>query len=179
MYIPNLDAILVYRLDRFGRGGHHRPFNDEGYTGVRIMETQENYNRQHQDIRVENGIHYGDVIEGCDFDYAAKITAANAATLATLAWAPAPPANVLIGGVVRPSASLAWDPVEAPELAGYKVYWRDTTAPQWTHSRYVGKVNEFTLEGIIIDNYLFGVAAVGRDGNESVVAFPSGVQRRR
>jgi Zn-dependent M28 family amino/carboxypeptidase len=179
MYISNLDAILVYRLDRFGRGGHHRPFNDEGFTGVRIMETHENYNRQHQDIRVENGIHYGDVIEGCDFDYAAKITAANAVTLATLAWAPAPPANVLIGGVVRPSASLAWDPVEAPELAGYKIYWRDTTAPQWTHSRYVGNVHEFTLDGIIIDNYLFGVAAVGKDGNESVVAFPSGVQRRR
>jgi Zn-dependent M28 family amino/carboxypeptidase len=179
MYISNLDAILVYRLDRFGRGGHHRPFNDEGFTGVRIMETHENYNRQHQDIRVENGIHYGDVIEGCDFDYAAKITAANVATLATLAWAPAPPTNVLIGGVVRPSASLAWDPVEAPELAGYKIYWRDTTAPQWTHSRYVGNVHEFTLEGIIIDNYLFGVAAVGKDGNESVVAFPTGIRRRR
>ncbi len=98
-YIPNLDAIIVYRLDRFGRGGHHRPFNDEGFTGVRIMETHENYNRQHQDIRVEDGIHYGDVIEGCNFDYAAKLTAANAATLAGLAWAPAPPANVLIGGV--------------------------------------------------------------------------------
>jgi len=179
MYISNLDAILVYRLDRFGRGGHHRPFNDEGFTGVRIMETHENYNRQHQDIRVEDGIHYGDVIEGCDFDYAAKLTAVNASTLAALAWAPAPPGNVVIGGVVRPSASLAWDPVEAPDLAGYKIYWRDTTAPQWTHSRYVGKLEEFTLEGVIIDNYLFGVAAVGKNGNESVVAFPSGVQRRR
>ena len=178
-YIPNLDAIMVYRLDRFGRGGHHRPFNDVGFPGVRIMETHENYNRQHQDIRVENGIEYGDVIEGVNFEYAAKLTAVNAATLAALAWAPPAPENVLVGGAVRPSTTLAWDPVEAPNLAGYKIYYRDTTAPQWTHSRYVGDITEFTLEGMVIDNFLFGVAAVGTNGNESVVAFPSGQMRRR
>jgi Zn-dependent M28 family amino/carboxypeptidase len=179
LYINNLDAILVYRLDRFGRGGHHRPFNDVGFPGVRIMETHENYNRQHQDIRVENGIEYGDVIEGVNFEYAAKLTALNAATLAALAWAPPAPETVRIGGANRPSASLAWDPVDAPNVAGYKVYYRDTTAPQWTHFRYVGNVTEATLEGIIIDNYLFGVAAVGSNGNESVVAFPNGLMRRR
>ncbi len=175
----NLDAIMIYRLDRFGRGGHHRPFNDQGFTGVRIMETHENYNRQHQDLRTENGIEYGDVIEGVNFAYAAKLTAVNAVTLAALAWAPPQPTNVLIGGAVRPSTILAWDAVDDANLAGYKVYWRDTTAPQWQHSRFVGTVTEYTLENIVIDNYLFGVAAVGTDGNESVVVFPGGSLRRR
>jgi hypothetical protein len=179
MYIPNLDAIMIYRLDRFGRGGHHRPFNDEGFPGVRIMETHENYIRQHQDVRVDDGIHYGDVMEGVNAGYAAKITSVNAATLAALAWAPAPPANVLIGGAVRPSTTLSWDPVSSPALAGYKVYWRETTEPQWKYSRYVANVTEFTLENVIIDNFLFGVASVGKDGNESVVAFPAGRIPRR
>ena len=95
-YMTNLDAIMIYRLDRFGRGGHHRPFNDEGFTGVRIMETHENYNRQHQDLREENGIKYGDVIEWVDFDYAARLTAVNALTLASLASAPEAPRNLSI-----------------------------------------------------------------------------------
>lgn len=178
LYFPNLDALMIYRLDRFGRGGHHRPFNDLGFTGVRIMETHENYNRQHQDIRVEGGIEYGDVIEWVDFDYVAKMTALNASVLAALAWAPPAPQNVLIGGANRPSTVLAWDPQEDPNLAGYKLYWRDTTSPQWQWSRWVGDVTEGTLENVIIDNYLFGVAAVGKDGNESPVVFPSGQLRR-
>lgn len=178
-YFTNLDAIMIYRLDRFGRGGHHRPFNDEGFAGVRIMETHENYTRQHQDIRVEDGIAYGDVIDGVDFDYAARLTAVNAATLAALAWAPPAPSNVLIGGAVQPSTTLAWDPVQSVSLAGYRVYWRDTTAPQWQHSRFVGDVTEFTLEGMVIDNYLFGVAAVGINGTESPVVFPGGLIPRR
>lgn len=179
-YIPNLDPIMIYRLDRFGRGGHHRPFNDEGYPAVRIMETHENYTRQHQNIRTENGIDYGDVIEGVNFDYAAKMTALNAAVLAQLAWAPPSPSGVRIGGAVRPSTTLEWEPVEDPRLAGYKVYWRDTTAPQWQRSRWVGDATSFTLEGLVIDNYLFGVAAVGADGNESPVAYPVGqIPRRR
>ena len=175
-YIPNLDPKMIYRLDRFGRGGHHRPFNDAGFPAVRIMETHEDYRRQHQDVRVENGIQYGDLIDGVNFEYAAKLTGVNAATLASLAWAPAPPMNVAIAGAVQPSTTLSWDPVDAVNLAGYKVYWRDTTAPQWTHSRFVGAVTEYTFENLVIDNYLFGVASVGTDGNESVVAFPS---RRR
>lgn len=177
-YFPNLDAKMIYRLDRFGRGGHHRPFNDAGFPGVRIMETNEQYERQHQDIRVENGIEYGDVIEGVDFDFAAKLTALNASVLAALAWAPPAPENVQIGGAVRPSTTLAWDAVADPNLAGYKIYWRDTTAPQWEHSRFVGDVTEWTLENVVIDNYLLGVAAVGRDGNESLVTFPSSTLRR-
>ena len=173
LYIPNLEAKMIYRLDRFGRGGHHRPFNDAGFPGVRIMETHENYRRQHQDLRVEDGIEYGDVIEGVNFDYAAKLTGVNVITLAGLAWAPGPPGGVGIAGAVRASAVLSWDPVASDNLAGYRVYWRDTTAPQWEHSRFVGDVTDYTFENLVIDNYLFGVASVGRDGNESVVVFPT------
>jgi Zn-dependent M28 family amino/carboxypeptidase len=177
-YFTNLDAMMVYRLDRFGRGGHHTPFNNQGFPGVRIMETHENYNWQHQDIRVEDGIAYGDVIEHVDFDFAARLTAVNAAVMAALAWAPPAPTNVLIGGAVRPSTTLEWAPVERENLAGYKIYWRETTEAQWTDSRWVGDVTRFTLENLVIDNYLFGVAAVSADGNESVVAFPTGQLRR-
>ena len=180
IYMPDLNAKMIYRLDRFGRGGHHRPFNDEGFAGVRIMETHEHYDRQHQDIRVENGIEYGDVIEGVNFEYAARLTAVNAITLAGLAWAPAQPQNVRIGGIVQPSTRLVWDPVEDDNLAGYKIYWRDTTAPQWQYSRFVpSTITDFTLENIVIDNYLFGVASVGTDGNESLVVFPGGLIRSR
>jgi hypothetical protein len=179
-YFTNLNAKMIYRLDRYGRGGHHRPFNDAGFPGVRIMETHENYVRQHQNIRVENGVAYGDVIEGVNFDYASKLTAVNAISLAGLAWAPPEPDQVRIGGAVQPSTRLQWDAVEDPNLVGYKIYWRDTTAPQWEHFRFVDKsVTDFTLKGMVIDNYLYGVASVGADGNESVVVFPSGRLRRQ
>jgi hypothetical protein len=176
-YMPEMNPMMIYRLDRFGRGGHHRPFNDLGFAGIRIMEAHENYNRQHQDIRVEDGIEYGDVVEGVNFDYAKKLTAVNAISLAGLAWAPPTPQNVGIGGVVEPSAKLAWDEVEDDNIVGYKIYWRLTTSPTWDNFRYVGKVNEHTLEGIVIDNYYFGVAAVDKNGNESVVVFPERVIR--
>ncbi|MEJ2584335.1 MAG: M28 family metallopeptidase [Robiginitalea sp.] len=174
-YMPEMNPMLIYRLDRFGRGGHHRPFNDAGYAGIRIMEAHENYTQQHQDIRVENGIQYGDLLENVNFEYAAKLTAVNAISLASLGWAPPTPAQVEIGGVVEPSARLRWEPVEG--AVGYKVYWRDTTSPTWDHYRYVENTTEVTLDGIVIDNYFFGVAAVGTDGHESPVKFPSGVFR--
>jgi len=174
-FIPNLDVMMVYRLDRFGRGGHHRPFNEVGIPGVRIMETHENYNRQHQDLRIENGIEYGDVIEGVNFDYARKLTALNVVSLAGMASAPPFPAKVEISGAVQPSTTLSWSlPAgqAAENLAGYKVYWRLTTEPQWTFSRDVGLVDHYTLENIVIDNYLFGVASVSVDGYETPVVFP-------
>ena len=172
-YMPMMQPIMIYRLDRFGRGGHHRPFNDLGFPGVRIMETHENYNRQHQDLRTENGVEYGDVIEGVNFPYVAKLTAVNALTLASLASAPSSPEGLMIGGAVSPSTTLLWDPVEETHLLGYKIYWRETTAPQWQYERWVGKQTEFTLKNVIIDNYLFGVASVAKDGSESVVQFPT------
>lgn len=174
-YMPKMNPMMIYRLDRFGRGGHHRPFNDLGFAGIRIMEAHENYNQQHQDIRTENGIEYGDKLEFVNFDYAAKLTAVNAINLASLAWAPPAPENVAIGGIVEPSAKLKWEKVDG--AVGYKIYWRDTTSPTWDYSRDVGDVSEFTLEGIVIDNFFFGVASVGKDGFESVVVFPSSVFR--
>ena len=107
-YMPEMNPMMIYRLDRFGRGGHHRPFNDLGYAGVRIMEAHENYNRQHQDIRTENGMNYGDVLEHVNFEYAKKLTAVNAINMASLAWAPPTPAKVEIGGIVEPSAKFKW-----------------------------------------------------------------------
>ena len=175
LYIPNLDTMMVYRLDRFGRGGHHRPFNDAGYPAVRIMETNEHYDRQHQDLRTEDGVPYGDTIDGVDFAYAAKLTALNAVTLASLASAPPPPAGVTIKGAVSPDTTLSWERPrgkQARDLAGYRVYWRLTTEPQWTHSVWAGDVTTLTLENIVIDNYYFGVAAVSKDGYESPVVFP-------
>ena len=174
-YVPNLDVMMIYRLDRFARGGHHRPFNDLGYPAVRVMETNEHYDRQHQDLRTENGRVYGDTIEGVDFDYAAKLTALNAVSLAGMAWAPPPPAEVKIEGAVTANTTLRWSKpsaAQAPDLAGYKVYWRLTTEPQWTHSRWAGNVDNLTLENVVIDNYFFGVAAVAKDGTESPVVFP-------
>ncbi|PIB39459.1 M28 family peptidase [Maribacter sp. 4G9] len=174
-YMPEMNPMMIYRLDRFGRGGHHRPFNDAGFAGIRIMEAHENYTQQHQDIRVEDGIAYGDVLEHVNFDYAAKLTAVNAINLASLAWAPPAPKEVKIGGIVQPSAKFQWSKVDG--AVGYKIYWRDTTSPTWDHSRLVGDVTEFTLEGIVIDNFFFGVSAVGKNGFESPVVFPNGIFR--
>lgn len=179
-YCTNLNAMMIYRLDRFGRGGHHRPFNDQGFPGIRIMETHENYNRQHQDLRTEDGIEYGDVIEEVNFEYAAKLTGVNAIAMASLGWAPPAPQNVQIGGAVRPSTRLIWDEVEDEDLAGYKIYWRETTAPQWTYSKFVPKgTTDHTLKNIVIDNFLFGIASVSKDGHESVVVYPTTLIRRR
>ena len=170
-YMPEMKPMMVYRLDRFGRGGHHRPFNDAGFAGIRIMEAHENYTQQHQDIRVEDGISYGDTFEHVNFPYAKKLTAVNAINLASLASAPPPPENLEIGGIVKPAAKFRWKKVDG--AIGYKIYWRDTTSPTWDNSRYVGDVSEFTLNGIVIDNFFFGVASVGKDGYESMVVFPN------
>lgn len=174
-YMPEMNPMMIYRLDRFGRGGHHRPFNDAGFAGIRIMEAHENYTQQHQDIRTEDGIEYGDKLEHVNFDYAKKLTAVNAINLASIAWAPPAPETVKIGGIVEPSVKLQWSKVDG--AAGYTIYWRDTTSPTWDHSRYVGDVNEYTLDGVVIDNFFFGVAAVGENGFESVVVFPNGIMR--
>tara|TARA_R110000868_G_scaffold252973_4_gene509686 strand:- start:1677 stop:3011 length:1335 start_codon:yes stop_codon:yes gene_type:complete len=174
-YMPEMNPMMVYRLDRFGRGGHHRPFNDLGFAGIRIMEAHENYTQQHQDIREENGIKYGDVFEHVNFNYTKKLTAVNAINLASLSAAPPPPKTVAIGGIVEPAAKLKWDKVEGAK--GYKIYWRDTTSPTWDNSRYVGNILEFTLNGIVIDNSFFGISSVGENGFESVVTFPNEVFR--
>jgi len=179
VYFPNLDIMMIYRLDRFGRGGHHRPFADAGYPAVRIMETNENYNRQHQTIRDEGGIHYGDVLESVDFAYATKLTALNAATLASLAAAPGPPVNVRLSGANSPAASLEWDPpLDEQNVTGYRVHWRRTDSPTWDNAEWLGNITAHRFTGLVVDNYYFGVSAVAFDGSESTVVFPLPTLRR-
>ena len=174
-YMPEMNPMMIYRLDRFGRGGHHRPFNDLGFAGIRIMEAHENYVMQHQDIRLENGIAYGDIIEGVNFDYAKKLTSVNTINLASLAWAPPSVKKLSIGGIIEASVKFTWEKVKDPDVIGYKIYWRDTTSPVWENERYVGDVNKYTLKGIVIDNFYFGIATVGKNGYESPVVFPNGI----
>ncbi|PHR61353.1 MAG: peptidase M28 [Robiginitomaculum sp.] len=179
-YITNLDVMMIYRLDRFARGGHHRPFNEVGIPAIRIMETHEHYDRQHQDLRTENGVTYGDTMSGVNAKYAAKLTALNALTMAGIAGAPPFPSNVEASGAVKASAVLKWDIPKkraGANLMGYRVHWRLTTAPEWTHSRYVGKVSEYTFKNMVIDNYYFGVSSVAKDGSETPVVFPGAAGR--
>jgi hypothetical protein len=131
----------------------------------------EDYNRQHQNVRTENGVAYGDVIEAVSFRYIAMVAKANAATLAALAWAPPPPDSVAIRGAVTPNTTIQWAPVSSAGVAGYRVYWRETTEAQWRYSRDVKSGTSLVLEGVNIDNYHFGVATVGRNGDESLVVF--------
>ncbi|MDB9873240.1 M28 family metallopeptidase [Flavobacteriaceae bacterium] len=176
-FMPEMNPMMIYRLDRFGRGGHHRPFNDVGFAGIRIMEAHENYVMQHQDIRIEKGVAYGDVVEGVNFEYAKKLTAVNAINLASIAWAPPAVKKLSIGGIVQAAAKFKWEKIEDNNITGYKIYWRDTTNPEWQYERFVGNVDAYTLEGIVIDNFFFGLATVGKNGFESPVVFPNAVFR--
>jgi len=171
-YLTNFDVEMIYRTDRFGRGGDQVEMLRAGFPAVRISEGAENYDRQHQDLRVEDGVHYGDTIDGVDFDYLAQATRLNVITMAALAWAPAPPTGVVVEGAVLPDTTLRWQAV--PGAAGYRVWWRSTTAPQWTHSLWVegGDTTSAVLKGVVIDDWFFGVSAVSDDGYESPVTFP-------
>ncbi|OHB31008.1 MAG: peptidase M28 [Phenylobacterium sp. RIFCSPHIGHO2_01_FULL_69_31] len=169
-YLTNLDVVMVYRTDRFGRGGDQVEMLRAGFPAVRITEAVENYTRQHQDLRTENGIKYGDTIDGVDFAYLAQVTRLNVATMAALAMAPAPPTGVEIAGAVSPDTTVKWKP--AADAAAYRVWWRSTTDPQWRYSRLAGTTGEAKLPGVIIDDWFFGVSAIGADGYESPVVFP-------
>ena len=169
-YLTNFDVEMIYRTDRYGRGGDQVEMLRAGFPAVRISEGAENYDRQHQDLRVENGVHYGDTIDGVDFDYLAQVARLNIVSMAALANAPATPLGVSIEGAVKPDTTLRWEAV--PGAAGYRVWWRPTTAPQWTHSRWAGDATEITLPGVVIDDFFFGVSSVSDDGYESPVVFP-------
>lgn len=172
-YIPNFKLMLMYRQDRFFRGGDQLAFTANGFPAVRINEAHENWLHQHQAVRVENGVQYGDLLKFVDFRYVAKMTAANAIALASMAWAPAPPSGVHIKGGLSPDTKLDWTaPSSLPPPAGFRIYWRRTDAPMWDHSRYVGNVQQYTLKDIVVDNWFFGVASVSKDGFESPPVFP-------
>jgi hypothetical protein len=169
-YVPGLDVEMIYRTDRYSRGGDQVRMLEAGYPAVRVTEAAENYDRQHQDVRVENGIHYGDVIEGVDFAYLAQVARLNIVSMAALASAPPPPGGTTIAGAVSSDTTLTWR--VAPGAVSYRVYWRSTTEPQWTHQRDAGAATTLRLENVIIDDYFFGVSAISADGYESPIEFP-------
>ena len=171
-YMPNWTVALVYRLDRFGRGGDHSAFNALGFPGVRFTENAENYQHQHQDLRTEGGVVYGDTLANVDFAYLARVTATNALAAAAMASAPPPPASVKITGAVTADTVLSWTAAPGAPAAGYRVYWRDTTESAWTHARDAGNGGSLTLANVAIDDFAFGVASVSADGFESPVVFP-------
>ncbi len=172
LYVPQMDVVLIWRRDRFLRGGDHKPFAREGFAAVRFTEMNEDYRHQHQNVRVEDGVQYGDLPQFCDFDYIANVTRVNAAALASLARGPAPPANTrVLTAKLTTDTTLRWNANSEPDVAGYEVLWRETTAALWQHTRDVGNVTEFTSP-LSKDNYVFGVRAYDRDGHRSVVAYP-------
>jgi hypothetical protein len=178
LYSPGFHARLVFRTDRYGRGGDHSPFLQQGYPAVRFTEPAENFARQHQDVRTEGGVAYGDVVTKVDFAYVAAVARLNGAVAASLALAPAPPSAVAIETRrLEYDTTLSWTAPPAPDLAGYEVVWRDTTSPVWEHALDVGNVTRVTLPGLSKDDFYFGVRAVDRQGHRSPVAFPLPVAR--
>ncbi len=172
-YVPTMSVLMVYRRDRYLRGGDHIPFLERGFPAVRFTELNENYRHQHQNVRTEKGVVYGDLPEFVDYPYIANVARVNAAALAMLALAPSRPRNVgIITTRLTNDTDLKWEGNVEPDLAGYEIVWRETTAPVWTHSRWVGNVTSFTMRGMSKDNYFFGVRAVDKEGHRSPVSFP-------
>jgi Zn-dependent M28 family amino/carboxypeptidase len=176
-HVKGIQVTMVYRRDRYLRGGDHRPFLERGFTAVRFTEPNEDYRHQHQNVRIENGVQYGDLPQFVDFDYIANVARVNAASLASLAFAPARPKNVgIVTARLTNDTDLKWDSNKEPDVAGYEVVWRETTSPVWTNARWVGNVTSYTVKGMSKDNYFFGVRAVDKQGNKSMVSFPRPVR---
>lgn len=164
---------LIYRPDRYLRGGDHTGFNMQGFAAVRFTEYREDYDRQHQTPRTESGVYYGDMPKFVDYDYVANVARVNAATLATLALSPAPPANVkMLTKQLENDSTLAWETPAGSSAASYEVVWRDTTAPGWEHAKNVGDVNKATME-MSKDNVIFAVRSVDKDGRKSLAVAPT------
>ncbi|MCZ6598850.1 MAG: M20/M25/M40 family metallo-hydrolase [Planctomycetota bacterium] len=171
-YVPDARVRLIFRLDRLGRGGDHIPFHEQGLPALRLTEANENYARQHQDVREEDGVAYGDVLEHVSAEYVARVARVNAALLAQLALAPPAPQGMRVRGAVRYDTRLSWEPVEG--AAGYVAVWRETTSPVWEHRSDVVTEPSVLLEGVIVDNHFFGVRAVDAAGHESRTTVPAG-----
>jgi len=167
--IAGRDAVrLVFRLDRLGRGGDHRPFVEANLPAVRFTEPLENYDHEHQTPRVEAGREYGDVVKHLSFPFIGNVARVNAEVLRRLALAPAPPADVAIAGGVTPDAKISWSAADDPERAGFEVLWRETTDPRWSVYGFVAPAGETTLTGISTDNRFFAVRSVGKNGARSI-----------
>ena len=179
-YVPQMKVMMVYRRDRYGRGGDHIPFLERGYPAVRFTEVHEDFRHQHQNVRVENGVQFGDLPEFVDFAYVANVARVNAVSLAMLALAPArPKAVTILSQRLSHDTDLRWEANKEPDIAGYEIVWRDTTAAVWTNSRNVGKVTTFTMKGMSKDNYFLGVRAIDKDGNRSPVTYPRPMGRNQ
>jgi hypothetical protein len=179
-YVKGFKVNIIYRKDRYLRGGDHSPFLERGFAAVRMTEPNEDYAHQHQKLREENGVKYGDLPEFVDFNYVAQVTRVNAAALASLALAPAAPAKVEMETArLENDTTLRWEANKEPDLAGYRIVWRDTTAPFWTNSLMVGNVTRYTIKGMSKDNYFFGVQSVDKDGNVSPAVYPTPFRPQR
>jgi hypothetical protein len=170
--MKGFNVWMIYRRDRYGRGGDNQPFLANGYAGIRISEPDEDFTHQHQNVRTENGVFYGDTPEYVDFDYVANVCRVNLIALASLASGPAKPKNVTVNPKQANDTELKWDASTDADLAGYEIVWRDTTSAEWTNSVFVGKETTYTVKGISKDNYFFGLRAVDKDGNKSQVVYP-------
>jgi hypothetical protein len=171
-YVPNFKVDVIYRRDRYLRGGDHSPFLDAGYAAVRFTEPNEDFNHQHQDLRVEKGVKIGDYPEFVDPEYVAQVTRVNAASLASLALAPAAPQEVKVKTAALDNGTdLVWKANSEPDVAGYRIVWRETTSPLWQGSRTVGNVTTARID-MSKDNVLYGVQAVDKDGNVSPATYP-------
>lgn len=171
-YVDNMEIVMIYRNDRFLRGGDHTPFVQKGYAAVRITEMNENYSRQHQDVRIENGIQYGDLPEYIDYEYLRKNTAINISCLANLAKAPSMPVNVKIEvKKLSNNSSLYWLAPAHGKVKGYYVLIRETTSAVWQKKIFTGATS-ISLP-YSKDNYFFAVQSVSEEGNESLPVVPS------
>jgi len=174
-YVDQLEVNLVYRNDRFLRGGDHTPFSQNGFTAIRFCEMNENYNHQHQDVRTENEVKYGDLVEFMDFEYLRKISASNLATLANLAWAPKAPTNVGIEVKdLTNFSTLIWKAAENTKVYGYQILIRETSATNWEKTIFV-KDTKATIP-YSKDNFLFAVQAIDELGHASLPVFPTPIR---
>src|SRR5579864_86549 len=172
-YEVGVNPMLVFRLDRYLRGGDHYSFNQQGFSAVRLTEFREDFHHQHQNVRTENGIEYGDLLKFVDYDYVAHVARLNAATLASLAAAPVPPANIhLLTKDLENDSTLTWDAAPGGLATGYEVLWRTTTSPVWEHVQHVGNVTRTTMN-ISKDNVIFAVRAADKAGHKSLPVVPT------
>ena len=177
-YLPYFKVDLIYRRDRFLRGGDHSPFLDAGYAAVRMTEPNEDFRHQHQNVRMENGVQYGDLPEFVDFAYTASVARVNAAALASLALGPSAPREVLMENLfLENNTTFRWNANPEPDVIGYRVVWRESTAPFWQHREDFGNVSRATVIGVSKDNVVFGLQAIDKHGNVSVATYPKPFRR--
>jgi hypothetical protein len=173
-YVPSMQGELIYRADRFLRGGDQESFTAQGYPAMRFVEKYESFNHQHQNVRREGGIQYGDLLQYVDFDYLARVTEMNVAALATLALGPEQPSEVaMLTKQLGYDTTLRWKP--AVHAAAYEIVWRSTTSPVWEHSKNVGDVTQATVP-VSKDDFIFGVRSVDAQGLRSPAVYPRPVR---